>query len=73
MDKFFFICSFFGIEAMQIFVKTMTGKTIAMDVEASDTIDNVRPRSMKYAVSPWTSKCGAYPVLNSLKNLFIFC
>ena len=25
---------------MQIFVKTLTGKTITLDVEASDTIDN---------------------------------
>jgi ubiquitin len=27
---------------MQIFVKTLTGKTIALDVEPSDTIDNVK-------------------------------
>jgi ubiquitin C len=27
---------------MQIFVKTITGKTITLDVEASDTIDNVK-------------------------------
>ena len=27
---------------MQIFVKTMTGKTITLDVEASDTIYNVK-------------------------------
>ena len=25
---------------MQIFVKTLTGKTITLDVEASDTVDN---------------------------------
>lgn len=30
--------------AMQIFVKTLTGKTIALDVEASDTIDNVKSK-----------------------------
>ena len=30
---------------MQIFVKTLTGKTITLDVEASDTIDNVKARS----------------------------
>merc|ERR1711869_78748 len=30
---------------MQIFVKTLTGKTITLDVESSDTIDNVRGRS----------------------------
>ena len=27
---------------MQIFVKTLTGKTITLDVESSDTIDNVK-------------------------------
>merc|ERR1711959_780063 len=27
---------------MQIFVKTLTGKTITLDVEASDSIDNVK-------------------------------
>merc|ERR1712216_469559 len=30
--------------AMQIFVKTLTGKTITLDVEASDTIDHVRAK-----------------------------
>ena len=30
---------------MQIFVKTLTGKTITLDVEASDTIDNVKART----------------------------
>jgi small subunit ribosomal protein S27Ae len=29
---------------MQIFVKTLTGKTIALDVEPSDTIDNVKQK-----------------------------
>ena len=27
---------------MQVFVKTLTGKTITLDVEPSDTIDNVK-------------------------------
>jgi len=27
---------------MQIFVKTLTGKTITLDVEQSDTIENVK-------------------------------
>ncbi len=27
---------------MQIFAKTSTGKTVALDVEASDTIDNIK-------------------------------
>jgi large subunit ribosomal protein L40e len=30
--------------AMQIFVKTITGKTITLDVEPSDTIDNVKDK-----------------------------
>jgi ubiquitin C len=29
---------------MQIFVKTLTGKTIALEVESSDTVDNVKAR-----------------------------
>ena len=29
---------------MQIFVKTLTGKTITLDVEATDTIDNVKAK-----------------------------
>eukprot|EP00435_Cladocopium_sp_Y103_P013874 s1145_g3.t1 len=31
-------------DSMQIFVKTLTGKTITLDVEASDTIDNVKAK-----------------------------
>src|SRR4051812_33578180 len=30
------------VRGMQIFVKTLTGKTITLEVEPSDTIDNVR-------------------------------
>ena len=29
---------------MQIFVKTLTGKTITLDVETSDTIENVKQK-----------------------------
>ena len=32
---------------MQIFVKTLTGKTITLDVEPSDTIENVKSKVMK--------------------------
>ena len=32
------------VRMMQIFVKTLTGKTIALDVEASETIDNVKAK-----------------------------
>lgn len=31
-------------EKMQIFVKTLTGKTITLEVESSDTIDNVKSK-----------------------------
>ena len=30
--------------AMQIFVKTLTGKTITLDVESSDSIANVKTK-----------------------------
>lgn len=30
--------------SMQIFVKTLTGKTITLDVESSDTIENVKSK-----------------------------
>ncbi|MBF4493252.1 hypothetical protein IRZ83_12625 [Flavobacterium sp. JLP] len=29
---------------MQIFVKTLTGKTITLEVECSDTIDNIKAK-----------------------------
>jgi ubiquitin len=32
------------VEKMQIFVKTLTGKTITLEVESSDTIDNVKAK-----------------------------
>ncbi|KAJ3751742.1 ubiquitin, partial [Lentinula raphanica] len=31
-------------EGMQIFVKTLTGKTIALEAESSDTIENLRAK-----------------------------
>jgi ubiquitin len=31
-------------DIMQIFVKTLTGKTITLDVEPSDTIENVKQK-----------------------------
>ena len=33
-----------GSAAMQIFVKTLTGKTITLDVEPNDTIQNVKAK-----------------------------
>jgi ubiquitin len=29
---------------MQVFVKTLTGKTVTLEVESSDTIDNVKAK-----------------------------
>jgi hypothetical protein len=35
---------YFPLDEMQIFVKTLTGKTITLEVESSDTIDNVKAK-----------------------------
>jgi len=32
------------IIAMQIFVKTLTGKTITLEVESSDSVDNIKAK-----------------------------
>lgn len=33
---------------MQIFVKTLTGKTVTLDVDCSDTIDNVKQKVLSF-------------------------
>ena len=35
---------FIAANAMQIFVKTLTGKTITLEVEGTDTIENVKAK-----------------------------
>jgi hypothetical protein len=35
---------YFPLDKMQIFVKTLTGKTITLEVESSDTVDNVKAK-----------------------------
>ena len=38
------LCVFFYVGGIQIFVKTPIGKTITLDVETSDTIENVKAK-----------------------------
>ena len=38
------LCSKKRITTMQVFIKTLTGKTITLDVEPSDTIENVKAK-----------------------------
>ena len=41
---------------MQIFVKTLTGKTITLDVEPSDTIDNVKQKIQVRVPAAWRAE-----------------
>lgn len=42
--KLVYKCVCVVCKSMQIFVKTLTGKTITLDVEPSDTIENVKQK-----------------------------
>jgi ubiquitin len=44
LDKRHLKISVVYIIIMQIFIKTLTGKTITLDVEASDTIENIKQK-----------------------------
>jgi ubiquitin C len=41
-----------GGSGMQIFVKTLTGKTITLDVESSDTIETVKQKNSRQRRNP---------------------
>jgi hypothetical protein len=50
---------------MQIFVKTLTGKTITLEVESSDTIDNVKTKSRTRKEFLLTSNVSSLPASSS--------
>ena len=38
------VCLAVNAMAMQIFVRTLTGKTVTLEVESSDTIENIKQK-----------------------------
>merc|ERR1712118_65192 len=51
---------------MQIFVKTLTGKTITLEVDPSDSIDNVKAKIEALGDDKWGDK--AWAIYNSYQK-----